>query len=117
MKSTSETQRCYWQLNPQGFNYHQRKSVQLIGATSKKAWETRCRTTHPNTRAALEKFWNKKREYGDDMPSVALSPLFNDAQLDSSGNPLTGGKLFTYAAGSSTKLTTYQDFKLSKKCL
>ena len=34
MKSTSVTQRCYWQLNPQGFNYHQRKSVQLIGATS-----------------------------------------------------------------------------------
>ncbi len=30
MKSTSETQRCYWQLNPQGFNYHQRKSVQLM---------------------------------------------------------------------------------------
>lgn len=41
------------------------------------------------------------------MPTVNLSPLFNDAQLDSSGNPLSGGKLFTYAAGSSTKQTTY----------
>lgn len=28
---------------------------------------------------------------------------------DSNGNALNGGQLFTYAAGSSTKLTTYQD--------
>lgn len=28
---------------------------------------------------------------------------------DSSGNALTGGQLFTYSAGSSTKQTTYQD--------
>lgn len=42
------------------------------------------------------------------MP-VRLAPIFQDAQLDSSGNPSTGAKLFTYAAGSSTKLTAYQD--------
>lgn len=41
------------------------------------------------------------------MPTVNLSPLFNDAQLDSSGNPYSGAKLFTYAAGSSTKQNTY----------
>lgn len=41
--------------------------------------------------------------------AVKLSPIFNDAQLDSSGNPLTGGKLYTYAAGSSTPQTAYQD--------
>lgn len=41
------------------------------------------------------------------MPAVNLSPVFLDAQLDSSGNPLAGGQLFTYAAGSTTKQTTY----------
>lgn len=41
--------------------------------------------------------------------AVKLSPIFNDAQLDSSGNPLSGGKLYTYEAGSTTALTTYQD--------
>src|SRR4051812_2433446 len=41
--------------------------------------------------------------------TVKLSPLFNDAQLDSSGNPYSGAQLFTYAAGSSTKQTTYKD--------
>jgi len=41
------------------------------------------------------------------MPTVNLSPLFNDAQLDSSGNPYSGALLFTYAAGSSTKQNTY----------
>lgn len=41
------------------------------------------------------------------MPTVNLSPVFNDAQLDSSGNPYSGAKLFTYAAGSSTKTNTY----------
>jgi len=29
------------------------------------------------------------------MPTVNLSPLSNDAQLDSTGNPYTGAKLFT----------------------
>ena len=41
------------------------------------------------------------------MPAVNLSPVFNDAQLDSNGNPFVGAKLFTYAAGSSTKQNTY----------
>lgn len=41
--------------------------------------------------------------------AVKLSPLFNDAQLDSSGNPYVGAQLFTYAAGSTTKQTAYQD--------
>lgn len=41
------------------------------------------------------------------MPTVNLSPLFNDAQLDSSGNPYSGAFVFTYAAGSSTKTNTY----------
>ena len=41
--------------------------------------------------------------------AVKLSPLFNEATLDSSGNPYTGAQLFTYAAGSTTKQTTYQD--------
>ena len=37
-----------------------------------------------------------------------LSPLFNFA-MDISGIPATGGKLFTYAAGSTTKQNTYTD--------
>jgi len=41
--------------------------------------------------------------------AVKLSPIFQDAQLDASGNPWTGAKLFTYTAGSSTKQTVYQD--------
>jgi len=41
--------------------------------------------------------------------AVNLSPLFNDAQLDSSGNPASGFLLYTYTAGSSNALTTYQD--------
>lgn len=41
--------------------------------------------------------------------AVKLSPVFNDAQLDSNGNPYSGAKIFTYAAGSTTKQTAYQD--------
>src|SRR3990170_2008757 len=40
---------------------------------------------------------------------MAVKLLFNDipAFFDSNGDPLNGGKLFTYAAGSSTKQNTY----------
>lgn len=37
-----------------------------------------------------------------------LAPIFNDAQFIS-GIPANGAKLFTYVAGSSTKLATYTD--------
>src|SRR3990167_2527574 len=39
--------------------------------------------------------------------AVKLSPLFNDPQVDANGSPLSGYKLFTYVAASSTKQTTY----------
>ncbi len=41
--------------------------------------------------------------------TVKLAPVFNEATLDSNGNPYSGAQLFTYAAGSTTKQTTYQD--------
>jgi hypothetical protein len=43
--------------------------------------------------------------------TVLLSPLFNpdSAQIDANGDPRTGGKLFTYLAGTSTKTTTYKE--------
>jgi hypothetical protein len=40
--------------------------------------------------------------------SVNLSPFFNDAQTIG-GLPASGGKIFTYIAGTSTKLATYAD--------
>lgn len=42
------------------------------------------------------------------IPSpVSISPVFNDAQLtDDFGNPLAGGKIFTYAAGSNSDTQT-----------
>lgn len=40
--------------------------------------------------------------------SVNLSPIGNDAPfVDSNGDPLSGGLLYTYVAGSSTPATTY----------
>jgi hypothetical protein len=40
--------------------------------------------------------------------AVFLSPIGNDAPfVDSSGNPLSGGLLYTYEAGSATPATTY----------
>lgn len=39
--------------------------------------------------------------------SAYLSPVGNDNFVDSNGDPLTGGKLYTYAAGSSTPAATY----------
>lgn len=43
------------------------------------------------------------------MPTVNLSPLGGSGWqfFDNSGNVLTGGKLYTYAAGTTTPLTTY----------
>src|SRR6185436_3131192 len=41
--------------------------------------------------------------------AVKLSPVFQEAQLDSNGNPWVGAQLFTYTGGSSVKQTTYQD--------
>lgn len=43
------------------------------------------------------------------MPTVHLAPIARKQYLDSNGDPVVGGKLFTYAAGSSTKQTTYTD--------
>lgn len=43
------------------------------------------------------------------MPTVVLSPIGGAGQqfFDNSGNVLAGGKLYTYAAGTTTPLTTY----------
>lgn len=38
-----------------------------------------------------------------------LSPLYNDAQFDSAGDPLVGGKLYWYQAGTTTPATVYTD--------
>jgi hypothetical protein len=38
-----------------------------------------------------------------------LSPLAKSQFFDNNGRPLVNGQLFTYVAGSSTKLATYQD--------
>jgi hypothetical protein len=43
------------------------------------------------------------------MPSAALSPAPKLQFFDSNGNPLTGGKVYTYAAGTTTPLSTYVD--------
>lgn len=41
--------------------------------------------------------------------SFHISPIGNDQFFDSNGNLLVGGKLFTYLAGTSTKVATYTD--------
>ena len=43
------------------------------------------------------------------MPAVFLSPIGGAGWqfFDNSGNPLTGGKIYTYAAGTTTPLATY----------
>ena len=45
------------------------------------------------------------------MITVSLSPVFNDQQFsDQYGNPLSGGLIYTYEAGSTSVLaTTYSD--------
>lgn len=41
------------------------------------------------------------------MPSSFILPRFS--QVDSAGNPLVGGRLYTYANGTTTPQTTYKD--------
>ena len=43
------------------------------------------------------------------MPSVKLSPLFNDEQLDNNGLPLSGGLVYWYLAGTTTPITVYTE--------
>jgi hypothetical protein len=43
------------------------------------------------------------------MTTETLSPTTVYRDYDNNGNPLVGGKLFTYAAGTNTKLATYTD--------
>lgn len=39
--------------------------------------------------------------------TVKLSPILNEQQFDANGDPLVGGKIYTYAAGSSTPQTSF----------
>lgn len=41
--------------------------------------------------------------------SASLMPPGKQVYLDNSGNPLSGGRVYTYAAGTSTPLATYSD--------
>lgn len=43
------------------------------------------------------------------MANAYLSPVGNEQQNDANGAPLSGGKIFTYAAGTTTPIATYQD--------
>jgi len=43
------------------------------------------------------------------MPSVKISPLFNDAQLDNNGLPLSGGLVNWYIAGTTTPVIVYTE--------
>jgi len=43
------------------------------------------------------------------MPSVKISPLFNDAQLDNNGLPLSGGLVYWYLAGTTTPVIVYSE--------
>ncbi len=43
------------------------------------------------------------------MPGTSLSPQFDQQYFDNNGNPLAGGKLFSYAAGTSTPQATFAD--------
>jgi len=43
------------------------------------------------------------------MASYVISPIGNDQFLDANGNPLVGGKLFTYLTDSSTKVAVFKD--------
>lgn len=41
--------------------------------------------------------------------ALYLSPIANDQQMDANGDPLVGGKIYTYLAGSTTPAATYTD--------
>jgi len=41
--------------------------------------------------------------------SFHLSPIGNDQQFDANGDPLNGGKIYTYLAGTTTPAATYTD--------
>lgn len=43
------------------------------------------------------------------MPTVALAPVAKLQFFDLNGDPLTGGKLYTYKAGTTTNKATYAD--------
>ena len=43
------------------------------------------------------------------MPAVSISPQPKLQFFDANGNPLAGGKLYTYAAGTTTPLASYTD--------
>lgn len=43
------------------------------------------------------------------MPTVSLAPHFKQQYSDSDGNPLAGGKIYTYQSGTSTPQATYTD--------
>lgn len=47
------------------------------------------------------------------MATAALIPSPKQTFLDSSGNPLSGGKVYTYAAGTTTPQNTFSDAGLS----
>ena len=36
-----------------------------------------------------------------------LSPIGNEPQVDANGNPVSGGKILTYLAGTTTAAATY----------
>lgn len=41
--------------------------------------------------------------------SVFLAPIINSQTVDNNGNPLSGGLIYVYLAGTSTPVTTYSD--------
>jgi hypothetical protein len=40
--------------------------------------------------------------------SILLSPVLNEQQFDANGDPLAGGFIYTYLAGTTTQVTTYK---------
>ena len=47
------------------------------------------------------------------MASPISYPKFQ--AFDSNGDPLSGGKVYTYQPGTSTPMTTYSDYGLSRR--